>query len=534
MKSLLKFLWLTLCLPLLLCTGLGATSSFEKAKVLIRAQNRFLKGYLLETHYRWHQVAQAIVIRKLFEDPQKLKAIVEHYFGVVDEVKVETNEIYLRMNKLRQTAIFKTTDYVVTLELKVYDRDDPAGKFWDRWWLRDTFEFDYERSSGRLKQGQLHLFTSRGSVSERYKFVAPFGFGWRDQVKEPIRFKFIKIEAEVRDWQRIYTPDNPAQISLKHARQVAADASRIVVAVLDSGVNYNLPAIAHKLVGLTPLQLIGLGWFDKPLRSVGWDFENADPYPYDYETSFHNEVFGTFDHGSGVTYVLTNKTDEIAVLPLRTRKLSEEQMAEAVRMAAVRGARIMNVSMASGTLSHWEKFREAIRAHPQMIFVVAASNEGDSLEQEPQYPAAFEEPNLITVASVNKELSLSTFSSFSPRLVEVAAPGEDVDIIKESGVEALGSGTSFAAPYVSKLIALLWKRKPKLTVAEIMEVIRSKALQHPGVAGKVRSGIINPEVLFSHFGLELPEALRDSFTSEISKFCNDSLRVLAQNLQPKN
>ncbi|MDR7302506.1 type VII secretion-associated serine protease mycosin [Haloactinomyces albus] len=201
-------------------------------------------------------------------------------------------------------------------------------------------------------------------------------------------------------------------------------------------------------------------------------------------------------------------------------------MAQAIKYATDRGAGVINISQASCQSmvrasnpadQGNQKLYNAVRyAYEQgTVVVAAAGNTGGQCKQNPPgnpttavLPAWFDK-YVLTVASVNERGAPSDFTVPGP-WVDVAAPGEDL-ISLDPGRGATGlanqvthgsndqaqpiQGTSFAAPYVSGLAALIQQKFEDLSVGEIMERIE-KTAQHPGgTDGRndiIGYGMINP------------------------------------------
>jgi subtilisin family serine protease len=132
-----------------------------------------------------------------------------------------------------------------------------------------------------------------------------------------------------------------------------------------------------------------------------------------------------------------------------------------------------------------------------ILSVFAAGNhaEGQDLDTTPEYPAAANLPSMITVASATLDGALSPDSNYGAGSVDLAAPGVNVTTLGlcpqgDRGCPALAqvSGTSFAAPFVSGAAALLFSQQPGLTPAQAKALLVSNVTPYPALAGVVRSG----------------------------------------------
>ncbi|WP_158506354.1 type VII secretion-associated serine protease mycosin [Tomitella biformata] len=194
---------------------------------------------------------------------------------------------------------------------------------------------------------------------------------------------------------------------------------------------------------------------------------------------------------------------------------SVRTLADAIRMATAAGATIINISEVacvpgpSGLRSDLltSAIDEAVAR--DIVIVVAAGNSqgsnGAGCQQNPTQinpldplsrgwdavntdvtPANFE-GKVLTVGSVEHDGSPSDFSIAGP-WVSVAAPGSQMvslansrdgglaaQIRTEQGVGAI-SGTSFSAPYVSGLAALIRARHPHLTAPQVIDRITRTAV----------------------------------------------------------
>jgi len=169
-----------------------------------------------------------------------------------------------------------------------------------------------------------------------------------------------------------------------------------------------------------------------------------------------------------------------------------ETMAKAIRTAADLGASVINISSVACvavTSAFDDRALGAALAYAvdvkNVVVVAAAGNTGGAGQCPPQHsdptwatvtvvvsPAWYDD-YVLTVGSVNAEGTPSAFTLAGP-WVDVAATGEAVTSLDSEPV----SGTSYAAPVVSGLAALIRARFPALTARQVMQRIESTA-HHP-------------------------------------------------------
>jgi hypothetical protein len=102
--------------------------------------------------------------------------------------------------------------------------------------------------------------------------------------------------------------------------------------------------------------------------------------------------------------------------------------------------------------------------------VIGASGNEDSMSME--YPAAFNDA--IAVAAVDEEHQKVNFSNFG-RWVDISAPGDDIlSTVPGAGLD-IKSGTSMAAPMVSGVAGLLVAQKQDLPFAELRGALLNAA-----------------------------------------------------------
>ena len=292
-------------------------------------------------------------------------------------------------------------------------------------------------------------------------------------------------------YKALFTPNdesfdlqwNMEQINCERAWDISS-GNGIVVAVVDSGVNSN--------------GIDGYTW--EVIQ--GRDFVNRDDNSTD-DNGHGTHVAGTIGQATnnnvGVAGVAFNATI-MAVKVLGRRGFGDvSAIADGISYAADNGAHVINLSVGGDGRSR--VLESAVNeAHSNGVVLVAASgNESGDVS----FPAAFE--NVIAVGSTRYDKTLSSFSNLGSE-IDVVAPGGDLTVDQnEDGFDDgilqetfrrgfffrrinvqwdlfWWQGTSFSAPHVSGVAALLLSNNPSLTPDEVKERITSTArdLGSPG------------------------------------------------------
>lgn len=301
---------------------------------------------------------------------------------------------------------------------------------------------------------------------------------------------------------------NLDQLSFPEAWQFASGQG-VRVAVIDTGV-----APSHEDVQSNILFSDGYDFVSDVLNGDG-DGRDADA----------TEVaFGTF-HGAEVAGVIAADTDNAKgiagaafnakIIPIRVLGSSGEgsafDIADGIRYAAglrttdgrqiADPADIINLSLGLNINSF--VIEDAIRdaAATGVIIVAAAGNEQSDL---PFYPAYY--PEVFGVGSVNHTGFRSLFSNFGDNVDVMAPGGTDINSIYFDGVDddviapsrldryELSIGTSFAAPHVAAIAALMKELDPSLDNASFMRALERGELTEQGMPEQFYgAGLINAQ-----------------------------------------
>ena len=232
-------------------------------------------------------------------------------------------------------------------------------------------------------------------------------------------------------------PDYDRQWALPHIQAETAwnemdDLRPVTVAVIDTGV-----CMSHE-----DLQ-------DRVLDN-GYDFVDDDDDPDDvfgHGCSVAGIIAANIDNGIGIAGFAPNAS----ILPVRVLgpggSGSMADVAAGIVYAADEGADIINLSLGSMVGSQVTKDAVDYAVDKGVTVIASAGNSGGSA---PGYPARYE--NVVAVGAVDPN---GARSSFSNKGGDIWAPGRDVHTtFLDNGYKAL-NGTSFSAPYVSAMAAVL-------------------------------------------------------------------------------
>nr|WP_280694460.1 type VII secretion-associated serine protease mycosin [Kitasatospora sp. GAS204B] len=170
-------------------------------------------------------------------------------------------------------------------------------------------------------------------------------------------------------------------------------------------------------------------------------------------------------------------------------------MAKAINNAVADGAKVINISQdvrgtnADGSFGDSGTLKQAIdNAEAHNVVVVAAAG-NDGLEG-PVYPAAY--PSVLAVGASDRNNERASFSEYGD-FVKVAAPGVDMLSTVPGRGQCVDNGTSFAAPYVAGVAALLRGAHPDWTAQQIRTRIEQTAQRTEHGANKyIGWGVIDP------------------------------------------
>lgn len=266
-----------------------------------------------------------------------------------------------------------------------------------------------------------------------------------------------------------------ADIKAKAAWQLAEHHRDVVVAVIDTGIDYRHPDLRDAM------------WTNsKEIPGNGIDDDNNgyidDYHGYNfYEEGVHDpmddHMHGT--HCSGIIAASHNQIGIKGIAP-KTKLMAVKFLGPlgngdiAGGIAGIEYALKMKVDIMSnswGGPPYSEILNEVMNRVEQagILFVAAAGNDHANNDADPMYPASYRQENVIAVAASNRSDDIARFSNWGVKLVHLAAPGKDIYSTILNGRYKSASGTSMAAPYVSGVLSLMKSHLPNLSAKELKD-----------------------------------------------------------------
>jgi len=275
----------------------------------------------------------------------------------------------------------------------------------------------------------------------------------------------------------------------------------VVVAVLDTGVDY-----AHQ-------DLVTNMWFrpdnipaykDNELGIVddkhGFNADNNLKDPMD-KNGHGTHCAGVIGAEGNNKLGITGINWKVEIMPLKFLGSggfgTTKNAIEAINYAIDRkkaGVNVRIISASWGSTQYSKALEDAIRAAGEqgILFVAAAGNSSTDNDKRPHYPSNYNLPNVISVAALDRNDNLASFSNFGAKTVHIAAPGKDILSTWLNDQYREASGTSMATPQVAGVAALIVASNPKIKVGELRKRLLSSVDKLDSLKGKVEnSGRLN-------------------------------------------
>lgn len=286
-----------------------------------------------------------------------------------------------------------------------------------------------------------------------------------------LNFFSLSLYADSTHFSTSLAPDCKLSSHLMHVPEMQVNVKpkqSTTVAVIDTGLD------------LTNTQL------QKVKITQPWNFINSS-----------TEVSDFHGHGTHVAGIIFSIADAaVTIMPLKWFDVSISGVSAAlnfrlsIKYAIEHNVQVINYS-GGGWFPSVEEYAIIKKANDAgIIFVTAAGNDGRNIDfgDVKFYPAAYDLPNIISVASITSNGTLAKSSNFGPKNVDVAARGDQISSFYLNGTCAYISGTSQATAFVSGVIASLLSENPKLKPEQVKQILINSSDKNANLTHKVLSG----------------------------------------------
>ncbi|MDZ4661837.1 MAG: S8 family serine peptidase [Pseudomonadota bacterium] len=274
---------------------------------------------------------------------------------------------------------------------------------------------------------------------------------------------------------------------------MGATGSEPIVAVIDTGVDYNHPAFAQSgAIWTNPNEIAGNGIDDDGNGYVddirGWNFAYGNNNPLDDD-----------GHGTHVAGTILGMTKDIFNTPFGAAKIqimalkfldasgygATSAAVQAIYYAVNNGAKILNNSWGGSGYSQALKDAIAYAYTKKALFVAAAGNAAGNNDVSPMYPASYDVPNIISTAATTPSDGWAYFSNYGTATVHMGSPGSSVFSTWPGGTYKYSDGTSMATPIISGIASLMLHENSALSGYQIKTFILGSGEIKSVLTGKV-------------------------------------------------
>ena len=288
-----------------------------------------------------------------------------------------------------------------------------------------------------------------------------------------------------------------ADISATLAWATTTGDDVVVVAVLDSGVDYRHEDLAPNMwkrpASVAPYRDAELGSVDDEEGFNAID-NAADPMD---DNGHGTHCAGIIGAEGGNNIGITGVNWHVRIMPLKFMNAggfgTTKDAIEAINYVIDRKKAGVNVRIISASWGSTQKSRalgDAIRAayENDILFVAAAGNATTNNDRSPHYPSSYDVPNVISVAALDRNDQLASFSNYGFKSVAIAAPGKDILSTWLGNSYEEKSGTSMATPVVSGVAALIVAANPRISVDQLRKRLLASVDPLPALKGKIVTG----------------------------------------------
>jgi subtilisin family serine protease len=288
-----------------------------------------------------------------------------------------------------------------------------------------------------------------------------------------------------------------ADISAISAWAKTTGSSKVVVAVIDSGVDYTHQDLMNN-IWVRPPDIAQ--YTDAELGTIddtyGFNAVNDNGDPMD-QNGHGTHCAGIIGAEGGNQLGITGVNWKVEIMPLRfidaSGSGSTKDAIKAINYVIDRkraGVNVRIISASWGSTMYSKALEDAIREAGKegILFIAASGNASADADRSPHYPASYDLPNIISVAALTRNDQLASFSNYGAKRVHIAAPGAEILSTWLNGDFREASGTSMATPEVAGVAALVLSVDPDLSMKDLRERLLKSVDKLDSLAGKVSTG----------------------------------------------
>ena len=286
-----------------------------------------------------------------------------------------------------------------------------------------------------------------------------------------------------------------ADISAMRAWAVTTGTEKVVVAVLDSGVDYTHMDLATNIwvrpANVQPYDDADLGTIQD---LHGYNALGNDSDPMD-DNGHGTHCAGIIGAEGGNDIGITGVNWKIQIMPLKFMNAggfgTTKDAVEAINYVIDRKQKGVNVRIISTSWGSTQRSRalEAVirKAYEEgILFVAASGNASTNNDRSPHYPSSYN--NVVSVAALDRNDRLASFSNYGAKSVQIAAPGKDILSTWPGDAYEEHSGTSMATPVVAGVAALIVAQNPRISVDDLRSKVLASVDPLDSLKGRVATG----------------------------------------------
>ncbi len=359
-------------------------------------------------------------------------------------------------------------------------------------------------------------------VKNLYHFKLPVGTGVMQAVQELSADPDVLYAEPNYIYHALDVPNDPGydsqwglpKINAPAAWETNKGSSDVIIAVIDTGVDYKHPDLAANMwvnqaeyEGVPEVDDDGNGIVDD-IYGASWidGTVNSDPMDDNSHGTHCAGIMGAVgDNGIGICGVNWN----VRIMALKFLDNSGHgTIADAIKCIEYVIERhddysenIVALSNSWGGFNYSQNLYSVIEQlnSRNILFVAAAGNEGNDADVIPMYPAAYALPNIISVANSNQNDNRSSFSNYGKYSVDIASPGSSIYSTiptdpenPNEGRYGYKSGTSMATPFVSGAAGILSARTGVSDYTQLKEwILKGATRLHQWTNLTVTGGRLN-------------------------------------------